>query len=177
MKKSIVFWQFLGFVFTAIAGTLLHFIYDWSNQSLFVAPFSAVNESVWEHMKLLFFPMFIFALVENHFWGKEYDNFWCSKLMGILLGLTLIPVLYYTYTGVLGVSMDWVNIAIFFLAVAVAYLLETRLLKQKNAFCISPSLALIALWLIALAFVVFTFVQPHIPLFEDPITKLYGLKK
>lgn len=175
MKKSLCLWQLAGFVFTVILGTLLHFVYNWSNQSLIFAPFSAVNESIWEHMKLLFFPMFIFALVESRFLSNQYENFWCSKLAGIALGLILIPVLYYTYTGIFGVSLDWVNIAIFFLAAAAAYWLETRLLKQENTLCISPLIAFSVLCLIALAFVVFTFVQPHIPLFQDPVTKLYGL--
>lgn len=75
MKKSLKFWQIGGFVFTAIAGVLLHFLYDWTNQSIIVASFSAVNESIWEHMKLLFFPMFVFALIEYKFIGKNYENF------------------------------------------------------------------------------------------------------
>ena len=99
MNKSISSRQYIGFIFTSIAGTLLHFAYDWSNQSIFLAPFSAINESIWEHMKLLFFPMFVFAMIEYYFMGNEYDNFWCIKLLGITLGLLLIPTLYYTYTG------------------------------------------------------------------------------
>lgn len=53
MKKSIPYWQAAGFIFTAILGTLLHFLFDWTNGSVIAALFSAVNESIWEHMKLL----------------------------------------------------------------------------------------------------------------------------
>ena len=106
MDKSISSLQYKGFIFTSIAGTLLHFAYDWSNQSIFLAPFSAINESIWEHMKLLFFPMFVFALIEYFLIGNEYKNFWCSKLIGLLLGLLIIPTLYYTYTGALGVKAE-----------------------------------------------------------------------
>ena len=74
-------------------------------------------------MKLLFYPMVLFALVEYGFWGKETPGFWKVKLPGILVGLTLIPVIYYSYTGILGVSADWFNIAIFFLAAGAAYVL------------------------------------------------------
>lgn len=175
MKKSLTLWQLGGFVFTGIAGTLLHFLYDWTNQSIVAAPFSAVNESTWEHMKLLFFPMFVFALTENHFIGKNYENFWCAKLAGTAAGLLLIPTLYYTYTGALGVSADWFNIVIFFLAAGAAYYLETKLLKREIGFCKSPITAFIVLCLIALAFVALTFVQPKIPLFIDPTTNSYGI--
>ena len=113
LKRSLKLWQIGGFVFTGIAGVLLHFLYDWTNQSIVVAPFSAVNESIWEHMKLLFFPMFVFALLEYKVIGKNYENFWCAKLVGTIMGLLLIPIIYYTYTGALGVNADWFNIVIF----------------------------------------------------------------
>lgn len=177
MRNKIFRWQLAGFVFTVIAGTLLHFLYNWSNQSSFVAPFSAVNESIWEHMKLLFVPMFIFALIEHQFIGQQYENFWCVKLVGILFGSLLIPMLYYTYTGISGMSKDWINILIFFIVAATAYMLETWLFYQERALCIAPLFALFLLCLLALTFVVLTFVPPEIPLFQDPRTGSYGMGK
>ncbi len=174
MKKSLSFWQFAGVVFTAVFGTLLHFLYDWTDIT-FVALFSAVNESIWEHMKILFFPMLIFAVFESRYFAKEYKNFWCAKLIGILVGITIIPVMYYTYTGALGVSADWFNIVIFYIAAAVAYIIETRLMKSDKNFCKSPKMAIIVLCIVAFVFVIFIFAPPEIPLFEDPITRTYGL--
>lgn len=175
MKKSLKIWQIGGFVFTSAAGTLLHFLYDWTKQSIIVAPFSAVNESTWEHMKLLFFPMLVFAFIENRYIGKRYENYWCSKLIGAVSGLIIIPLLYYTYTGALGVSADWFNITIFFIAAAAAYYIETQLLKRENNICKSQIGCLVILCLIAAAFIVFTFIQPEIPLFKDPSTGQYGI--
>lgn len=176
MKSSIALWQFVGFAVTSFAGTMLHFLYDWT-ESTVVAPFSAVNESTWEHMKLLFFPMFAFAFIESRFFKKEYENFWCIKLKGTVLGLILIPVLFYTYNGVFGKSPDLINIAIFFIAAATTFIWETQTFKHENTHCPSSALARIVLCLIALAFVIFTFIQPQIPLFQDPTTMLYGLNK
>ena len=59
MKRDLSLWQLVGFAFTALGGTLLHFLYDWTNNNI-VAAFTAVNESTWEHMKLLYFPLFFF---------------------------------------------------------------------------------------------------------------------
>lgn len=168
MRNRLLYWQIAGCIFTAVAGTLLHFLYEWSNQSTLVAPFSAVNESIWEHMKLLFVPMFIFALIEREFIGAQYENFWCVKLVGILLGIIMIPVLYYTYTGISGTSKDWINIIIFFVVAATTYWLELWLFKNVSALCIAPLLALFILCLVALAFVVLTFIPPNIPLFQAP---------
>lgn len=112
MKRSIGFWQLIGFAVTSLGGTLLHFLYEWLDEAVWIAPFSGVNESTWEHMKLLFWPMFIYAIVQSFFF-RDRENFWCIKLRGILLGLVLIPVIFYTYNGVIGKSPDWFNIAIF----------------------------------------------------------------
>lgn len=168
MNKSIPYWQAVGFIFTSIVGTFLHFLFDLSGQSMIAALFSAVNESIWEHMKLIFYPMFVFALIENHFWGKEHRQFWCVKLAGILLALVLIPVIYYTYTGILGVSADWFNIAIFYIAAGAAYWLETKCLQQERACRIPSWMAFALICLIGIAFMIFTFFPPRIPLFESP---------
>lgn len=123
MEKHTFFWQLAGFFFTSIFGVIFHFLYEWSNQNVFIAPFAATDESIWQHMKILFFPMFFFALIERPFVGNRYENFWSVKLRGSLIGIALIPILYYSYTGIFGQSVDWINIAIFFTAAAVVYLL------------------------------------------------------
>ena len=121
MKKSFRIWELFGFALTSLGGTLLHFLYEWSGGSVLLAPFSGVNESTWEHMKLLFFPMLIFAVIEGLFF-REWQGFWWMKLYGILFGLMLIPVLFYSYNGVIGKSPDWINISIFFISAALAYI-------------------------------------------------------
>ena len=174
MKRRIGLWQLMGFAVTALGGTLLHFLYDWTGEAVWIAPFSGVNESTWEHMKLLFWPMFIFAVAESFFF-RDRKEFWCVKLKGILLGLILIPVIFYTYNGAIGKSPDWINIAIFFISTAVAYIYETRQFNNGSAVCKRPRLALALLCVIALLFVVFTFVTPQISIFKDPLTSTYGI--
>ncbi len=176
MEKKIPLWQMAGFVFTGAFGTLLHFLFDWTGGSIPVALFSAVNESIWEHMKLLFYPMVAFAIIEYVAWGKEKRHFWWVKFLGILLSLAFIPVAYYTYTGISGVNADWFNITLFFLAAALGYWAETKLF-QKNVACRLPSwVAVGCLLLIAAAFTVFTFAPPEIPFFQDPQDGTFGLQ-
>jgi hypothetical protein len=174
MKRSIGLFQLWGFAVTSLGGTLLHFLYEWLGGAVWVAPFSGVNESTWEHMKLLFWPMFLFSIIQSFFFRDRRD-FWCVKLRGILLGLILIPALFYTYNGVIGTSPDWINIAIFFVTAAIAYLYETRLFRTDSLPCRSPKCAIAALCAIALLFVVFTFRTPEIGIFRDPLTGTYGI--
>ncbi len=176
MNKNLSLWQFAGFSLSSLGGTLLHFLYDWTGGNLLAAPFSGVNESTWEHMKLLFFPIFIFALIQNRFF-KKYKNFWCVKLIGITAGLLAIPALFYTYNGAFGKSPDWANIAIFFVATAIAFFVEWRLFQHNTLRCKAPRLAFSVLCGIGVLFMLFTFLPPKIPLFLDPLTQTYGIQK
>ena len=174
MKRSMGIWQLLGFAVTSAGGTLLHFLYEWLDGATWVAPFSGVNESTWEHMKLLLWPMLVFAAVQRFFFSEK-AAYWCVKLRGILVGLFLIPLLFYTYNGVIGPSPDWVNIAIFFVSAAIAYGYEARLFQRDYTACKAPWVAIASLLGIALLFVLFTFLPPHLALFQDPVTGTYGI--
>ncbi len=174
MKKSLLKWQISGIVFTVAFGVILHFLYEWTNKSVFVAPFSGVNESTWEHMKLLFFPMVIFAIVESFFF-KEYQSFWNIKFKGIVLGLLLIPLLFYFYNGVIGKSPDWINIGIFIISVCVTYIFEIKLFKKKESLNEVSNSYFFLVITIGILFVLFTFYQPKIEIFKDPNTNLYGI--
>ena len=174
MKRTVWLWQLFGFAFTSLGGTLLHFLYEWLGEAWWIAPFSGVNESTFEHMKLMFWPMLIYALIESFFF-REYEGFWCIKLRGILLGLGLIPLIFYTYNGVIGKSPDWINIAIFFVVAAIVYQYEAIQLYKNNLYCENPKTALALLCAVAVLFVAFTFCTPRILLFRDPLTGTYGI--
>jgi hypothetical protein len=164
----------MGFAITSFLGTVLHFLYDWLGKSPIVAAFSGVNESTWEHMKLLFWPMLLFTVLQGFFF-RDRSDFLCVKLRGILLGLTLIPVLFYTYNGVIGKSPDWLNITIFFIAAAAAYLCEAKLFDSEKPICTSVWPAVAVLVGLALSFTVFTFLTPKLGIFRDPLTGGYGI--
>ena len=180
MKRTVWLWELFGFAVTSLLGTLLHFLFEFSGGSVLTAPFSGVNESTFEHMKLLFWPMLLFAVFQSFFF-KAYPSFFCVKLRGILLGLTLIPIIFCTYNGTIGKSPDWVNISIFFISAAIAFFFEARLLRKDEIIAhdvgttCRKSLAIAALCLISLAFIFFTFLPPHLEIFKDPITGNYGI--
>ena len=174
MKRSVGIWEFFGFALTSLLGTLLHFLYDLTGGSAFVAPFSGVNESTWEHMKLLFWPMLLFCVIQSRFF-RDREDFLCIKLKGALIGLGLIPVLFYTYNGVIGRSPDWINITIFFISAAIAYLYEARRLKGDEMRHCSKRGTIIIFCVIALMFIIFTFKTPELGIFRDPLTGGYGI--
>ena len=118
-----------GMLFTLLFGNLLHFVYDWTGQAGWAAYLSAVNESTWEHMKLLAVPWLVWTIVTivvNRCAASALP-----RAIGLLAGLAAIPALFYTYTGILGKSVGVINILIFQAAVLLAYFVSASL--QKSA--------------------------------------------
>ena len=173
MKRYWIF-GLLGFAATTLLGTVLHFLYGWLSGGVWIAPFGAVNESTFEHMKLLFWPMLIYGIFQSLFF-KEERNFPCVKLRGILLGLSLIPILFYTYNGAIGKSPDLINILVFFVSAAAAYIYETVLFTESRPKCSRPRIAWLMIAIIALCFILFTFRTPKLAIFRDPVTGKYGI--
>ena len=176
MRRRLFLWEAAGFFFGAAAGTLLHFLYDWSGGSTLAAVISGVNESTWEHMKLFFVPVFLFTVVQVCILGQSYSNILAVRTVSTLVGLALIPILFYTYTGILGYSVSWVNIAIFYLSALTAFALDFRLLRSGKLSAPWQQLAgLAALWALAFAFVWCTFQPPRLGLWRDPVTGSFGV--
>lgn len=172
-KTKTTLWQIIGFIFTSLLGVLLHFLHDWTNNSKIVALFSSVNESTWEHIKILFVPLFVFAIIQSRYF-KEYKSFWCVKLVGTVMGMLLIPILFYTLNGAFGKTPDWVNIGIYFVSAAAVFFTEYVLFKRESLNCRYSKLSLLGLCLIAVIYIYFTFCPPELPLFIDPVTQTYG---
>ena len=174
MQKRLLRWELIGFAFTGAVGTLLHFVYEWTGGNPLIAAFCAVNESTWEHMKLLAVPWLVWTVVTivvNRCAASALP-----RAIGLLVGLAAIPALFYTYTGILGKSIDVVNILIFQAAVLLAYFVSVSLQKSARLSSVPFQILGILLHLLAaLAFLFFTSFPPSLPLFVDPTNGTRGI--
>ena len=183
-RTKIIAWNLCGIIFSLFAGTGLHFLYTWMPNPV-TAVFSSVNESTWEHLKLLFFPMLFFALLEYFFYGTELCGFFAIRGTSILTGMLFIVAIFYTYTGVLGYNVDFLNIGTIVVSIIATYCLSTKhmlsQLPDDATFCLYNNNGnelyrnlffkiFIALVLLAflLCLVVFTFQPPELGLFQSP---------
>lgn len=125
----------LGILWTLVLGTLSHFFYQWSHENMLIGLFSPVNESVWEHLKLLFFPALTYMFIEQKAMGKAMPGLFGKNLLGLFAGLLAMPLLFYGYTVFSGTSILWVDIGIFCVCVLLTFLLPYKLRNRQ----ISPS--------------------------------------
>lgn len=167
MKQKTRFlpWEIAGFVFSVIVGGLWHNLYAWSGFNSFVGVFAPVNESTWEHLKILFFPGLIFAIIEYIFIGKNMNSFLASKSLGILLGMLTIVTFFYTYKGVIGREYDVINIVAFILGGIVTYAFGYNYSKKASKSTFDKVMGAIILLTFIVVFVVFTFVPPDLAIF------------
>ena len=157
----------IGTLFVIITGTLAHFVYDWSGQNYIAGLFFPVSESTWEHMKLCFFPMLLYSLFMRRRLKGEYPCVTSALLFGTLLGTFLIPVIFYTYTGILGKNYLPLDIATFILSVILAFAAIYRLTLSCKMHCFTFWLFL-SVAAMAACFFIFTYNPPNIGIFVSP---------
>ena len=164
--KNLKLYLILGTIFIIIAGTLSHFVYDWSGQNFVLGFFFPVNESTWEHMKLIFFPMLIYSLFVGIKYKENYPCLMPALLLGSLWGTFFIPVLFYTYTGILGNNYAPLDIAVFVVSVIIAFTIAYRNALSCQADSYRQYIYILT-FIILLCFMRFTYSPPAIGIFSD----------
>jgi hypothetical protein len=173
-KRAIFWYELAGMILITIFGSMLHFTFEWSGNQPIVGVFSAVNESVWEHLKIAFWPTLMYAIFEYRYLNKRTNNFFSAKAIGIYAIMLSIPIIFYSYTFFAEENLI-IDILSFIFAIIVGQLISYKLLTFKKLSKSLELVSLVALVILALAFVVFTFYPPQIQLFQDPNTGEYGI--
>ena len=157
-----------GILFTAVLGTLTHFCYQWSGENPLLALVVPVSESTWEHMKMLFFPMLLWSLLESALLRKKYPDLFWADAAGILTGLLLIPAIFYIYSGILGRTWMIADILLFYVSILAGFLVRSRLAGRRDRPGISRWILLGALLALLAAFFLFTWNPPAFGIFRIP---------
>ncbi|MCD7722399.1 MAG: DUF6512 family protein [Clostridiales bacterium] len=175
MGKKLFTTQIIGFVVVGITGTFAHFLFELTSGSVLAGLFTPVNESVWEHLKLLFFPFLFFSVAEFFILGKP-PGFFTAQFKGAVAGMAFIVAFFYTYSGILGKNVMLFDVLSFFLGVFAAFFTSYTLIKngvgKKHR---SNRLGIILFALAGMAFFLFTFCPPFLEIFKDPQSLSYGI--
>jgi hypothetical protein len=167
MRRKILFWETAGFFFIGLAGAALHFTFELTNfSSKIVAYFSAVNESTWEHFKLVLFPGLIFMIVEYPFVRKDVRNYLPAKTASLFVMPAVIALGWYAYTPFTGRNVFPLDLLIFYIAVALGQIVSYKILNSPPVAARFNSIAAVSFLILFLAFSIFTFFPPKIFLFE-----------
>ena len=131
-NKTVFIYELIGMVFVIFLGSALHFTFALSDNQPIIGAFSAVNESVWEHLKLAFWPSLLLMVIEYPLLKKSANNFFTAKAIGVYLMITIIPLVFYSYTAFSGKSIFAIDISTFVFAVIIGQLLSYKLLMHRR---------------------------------------------
>ena len=175
-KRSILQWEVLGAVFIFSAGSILHFVFAWTNHWVPIALVAAVNESVWEHLKLAFWPGLAWSLLPNRWSPAGTGERVAIRGFSLLLTALIIVVVFKVYTGLLGRNLLALDIGIFALAIIVGQMLVFRLLQRSAPHRLVVSIGAGLLILQLISYSLFTYFAPDFWLFVDSRTGLSGFQ-
>jgi hypothetical protein len=175
MKTAVLRWAWGGVLFVLLAGSALHFVFEWTGFYRPIAWLAAVNESTWEHMKLAFWPGVVWAMAEGVALRRQVNNFWVATFLGLLAMPTLIAALFYTYSAILGGHVLPADIVVFVLSVVLGQMAATRTMTAPRVPERLQWAAVVGLVMLVAVFAVVTYYPPRIFLFQDPASLHYGI--
>lgn len=153
----------------------LHFIYEWLPNSL-IAIIAPVNESIWEHMKLVFTATIIWSIIDYILLTKykiKYNNFFTSMFTSAFLSIPIYLIIFLPIYHKIGENM-FVSISLMFIVIIITQIISYYILKSKNI----PILNYLSIFFIIICYIVFgylTYNAPHSELFFDTKDEKYGI--
>ncbi len=170
---------FIHTMILSIIASFSHFAYNLSGRNLIVGLFNPVNESVWEHLKFMFFPFLLWWIVIYLMKNRKCEipvNTWIvSAAVSLVVAPLSVVLLFYSYTGALGIKSVFVDILLVLICYFLALSIASHLLKYLEPNKLVAIVAVIAIAVMFILFLVFTFNPPQLPIFYDTLTKTYGI--
>ncbi|MFX1392763.1 MAG: DUF6512 family protein [Promethearchaeota archaeon] len=175
IEENILKWEIISSFFVIIVGSFLHFLFEISGYFYPIGAISAVNESVWEHLKLGFWPIIFIAPVEYKFIKDRGKNFIIAKNIAAYIIPLSIVIIFYTYTAILGTNLLIIDILTFIIAIVIGHVISYQIMRYKEKPKIITYISLILIIFLAILFVLFTYYPPQLPIFQDSLTRQYGI--
>jgi len=175
MNRLIRKWELIGIAVIASLGSVMHFAFEWSGELQAVGAFAAVNESVFEHLKLTYWPALFYAAIEYRPLKQVANNFIIGKTVGLYVMPATIIGLFYLYTAFTHHNLA-ADIGIFIGAVALGQLVSYRILTRGRFSAKIHRAAVGGLISLGAIYAVFTFYPLYLSLFMDSVTGGYGIQ-
>ena len=175
-KTNIEKTLFFSFIISVILGTLLHFAFEYSGRNTVIGAFTPVNESIWEHLKLILIPSITVGFFEYFSFGKEYKGYFGARGFATLIGILFLLTGYYTYSGIVGADYFIADIILFILATGLTSILTFVFITKLNLGERSSIIGIMIITVFVLLFMYFTFDPPMLEMFRDPLSEDFGIQ-
>ena len=170
LRKQLIRWEVISLLWIIMVGGFMHSVYRLSGYWQPIALIAPVNESIWEHMKMFFWPGLFISIVQYFFMRQRVANFWLAKLVLLLLTPVLVFTTYVIYTAIAeamgGLATEGPTAVLATLCAIAGQVACCRVITAEDySFGSSPGIP-IGYVLLILSFSSFTYFPPKLYLFE-----------
>ena len=154
---------------------VFHFIYSWFPNVLFSLLFP-VNESIWEHMKLIMSSILFYGILEYFLLKKNnilFNNYITSLFLSGVLGIVIFLIIYLPLYGVFGENL-FLNISVLFIVICICEVISYYVLKSEH-YDFLGYVSLIGIIFVYILFAILTYYPVKNYLFYDEAHAKYGI--
>lgn len=172
MKKI----KFIGAIVIFLLTVLYHFLYDWLPNPVF-SVFFPVNESIWEHMKLLYSGIFTWGVIEYFIFRKKnisYRNFFSTLFLEMVTSIMIYLIMYLPLYNVFGENMV-ISIGLLIIVIILEEIFSYYLLSYSKENKILDRISILFVVLGFVVFLCFTYDPPRNYIFYDIVSNKYGI--
>lgn len=157
----------IGILVLFVVGSLFHFLYSLTGECFIIGLFVPINESIFEHTKMVVLPIFIWWFIFYLFRKKDlFVNAWfTSALIAMISAIIAIPMLFYFYSQAFGIESLVIDILILLISLAIGQILGLHYYRHGKG--IEYHFAIFLMIVIIILFAFFTINPPAFPIFNS----------
>lgn len=157
----------IGILVLFVVGSLFHFLYSLTGECFIIGLFVPINESIFEHTKMVVLPIFIWWFIFYLFRKKDlFVNAWfTSALIAMISAIIAIPMLFYFYSQAFGIESLVIDILILLVSLAIGQILGLHYYRHGKG--IEYHFAIVLMIVIIILFAFFTINPPAFPIFNS----------
>lgn len=155
---------------------LTHFLYEWFPNTLF-SIFFPVNESIWEHMKMLYTTILLYELIEFIILKLKkikVNNFLLASFTSAILSIPIYLIMFLPIFYKMGEKMI-ITFIIMLITFIIVQIIHYKLITYKEIHL--DILAFIFIITTYIVMGILTYYPPEIDLFFDTKNEKYGINK
>ena len=152
-----------------------HFIYD-RFPSFVTSIFAPVNESIWEHMKILFGSIILSGVIQKIIVASkrlEFNNICFSNFVGAISSIPIFLIIFLPIYYNFGHNLV-ITIIIMFITIVISEYIAYKIMMMRNLYQENKTILYVVI--VYIIFTILTYFPINNNLFIDPITGILGIK-
>ena len=157
----------MGTILIVVFTLILSNLYLSTNMSLFRV-ISAGNASVIEQMKVMYFSLLLFIIIEMLFKIQYNNNFFYAKAISLYILVFSLPMFFYTFKNMFGIMNIFTYITLIFLCALLCQSFSCKiLLDEGNNSLKRKIISLVSILLLGIILVYFSYNPLSTPIFIE----------